>query len=65
MPQDSDADIKTAALEAVKGSGCDLLLVCAFASEAGVHEQTAELIKEIKLGKLTVLPVGQDRGEGH
>jgi adenine-specific DNA-methyltransferase len=52
-----DADIRKAALEAVKGSGCDLLLVCAFAFEASVHEQTAELTKEIKLGKLAVLPV--------
>jgi adenine-specific DNA-methyltransferase len=52
-----DADIKKAALEAIKGSRCDLLLVCAFAFEASVHEQTAELTKEIKLGKLTVLPV--------
>jgi len=52
-----DADIKKAALEAIKGSRCDLLLVCAFAFEPSVHEQTAELTKEIKLGKLTVLPV--------
>jgi adenine-specific DNA-methyltransferase len=52
-----DADIKKAALEAIKGSKCDLLLVCAFAFEASVHEQTAELTKEIKLGKLAVLPV--------
>ena len=52
-----DADIKKAALEAIKGSRCDLLLVCAFAFEASVHEQTAELTKEIKLGKLTILPV--------
>src|SRR5206468_1225318 len=52
-----DADIKKAALEAIKGSRCDLLLVCAFAFEASVHEQTAELTKEIKLGKLAVLPV--------
>ncbi len=44
-------------MEAVKGSGCDLLLVCAFAIEASVHEQTAELTKEIKFGKLAVLPV--------
>ena len=29
-----DADIKKAALEAIKGSKCDLLLVCAFAFEA-------------------------------
>jgi adenine-specific DNA-methyltransferase len=52
-----DADIKRAALEAIKGSRCDLLLVCAFAFEASVHEQTAELTKEIKFGKLAVLPV--------
>src|SRR5206468_10675762 len=52
-----DADIKKAALEAIKGSGCELLLVCAFAFEASVHEKTAELTKEFKLGKLTVLPV--------
>lgn len=52
-----DSDIKKAALEAVKGSKCDLLLVCAFAFEASVHEQTAELTKEIKFGKLAVLPV--------
>ena len=44
--------IKKAALEAIKGSRCDLLLVCAFAFEASVHEQTAELTKEIKFGKL-------------
>jgi adenine-specific DNA-methyltransferase len=52
-----DADIKKAALEAVKGSRCDLLLVCAFAFEPSIHEQTAELTKEIKFGKLAVLPV--------
>jgi adenine-specific DNA-methyltransferase len=52
-----DADIKKAALEAIRGSKCDLLLVCAFAFEASVHEQTAELTKEIKFGKLAVLPV--------
>jgi adenine-specific DNA-methyltransferase len=52
-----DADIRKAALEAVKGSGCDLLLVCAFAFAPSVHEQTAELTREIKLGKLAVLPV--------
>ena len=52
-----DGDIKKAALEAIKGSKCELLLVCAFAFEASVHEQTAELTKEIKLGKLAVLPV--------
>ena len=52
-----DEDINKAAREAVKGSKCDLLLVCAFAFEAGVHDKTAELTKEIKLGKLAVLPV--------
>ena len=52
-----DLDIKKAALEAIKGSRCDLLLVCAFAFEASVHELTAELTKEIKFGKLAVLPV--------
>jgi adenine-specific DNA-methyltransferase len=52
-----DADVKKAALEAIKGSRCDLLLVCAFAFEPSVHEQTAELTKEIKLGKLAILPV--------
>ena len=52
-----DADIKKAALESIKGSWCDLLLVCACAFEASVHEQTAELTKEIKLGKLAVRPV--------
>jgi hypothetical protein len=56
-PFNLDADIKKAALEAIKGSRCDLLLVCAFAFEASVHEQTAELTKEIKFGKLAVLPV--------
>jgi Type III restriction enzyme, res subunit len=52
-----DADIKKAALEAIKGGRCDLLLVCAFSFEASVHEQMAELTKEIKLGKLAILPV--------
>ncbi|MDG3004287.1 hypothetical protein [Paludisphaera mucosa] len=52
-----DADVKKAALEAIQGSRCDLLLVCAFAFEASVHEQTAELTKEIKFGKLAILPV--------
>ena len=52
-----DAEIKRAALEAIRGSQCDLLLVCAFAFEPSVHEQTAELTKEIKFGKLAVLPV--------
>src|SRR5207245_7524463 len=52
-----DAWIKSAALEAIKGSRCDLLLVCAFAFEASVHEQTAELTKELQFGKLRILPV--------
>ena len=52
-----DAEIRKAALEAIKGSRCELLLVCAFAFEASIHEQTAELTKEIKLGKLAILPV--------
>jgi adenine-specific DNA-methyltransferase len=52
-----DVDIKKAALEAIKGSRCDLLLVCAFAFEPSVHEQKAELTKEIKFGKLAILPV--------
>jgi len=52
-----DQWIKAAALEAIKGSRCDLLLVCAFAFEASVHEQTAELSKEMQFGKLRVLPV--------
>ena len=52
-----DADIRKASLEAIKGSNCDLLLMCAFAFEPSVHEQTAELTKEIKLGKLAILPV--------
>ena len=52
-----DQWIKAAALEAIKGSRCDLLLVCAFAFEASVHEQTAELSKEMQFGKLRILPV--------
>lgn len=31
--------------------------MCAFAFEASVHEQTAELSKELQFGKLRVLPV--------
>src|SRR5262249_15955307 len=52
-----DAWIAEAAIEAKKGSRCDLLLVCAFAFEGSVHEKTAELKKEIKFGNLRVLPV--------
>lgn len=33
------------------------MLVCAFAFEASVHEQTAELTKEIEFGKMAILPV--------
>ncbi len=51
-----DADIKKAALEAILGASATCCSVCAFAFEASVHEQTAELTKEIKLGKLAVLP---------
>ncbi len=52
-----DEWINQAALEAVQGSRCDLLLVCAFAFDAGVHDKTAALTKEMRLGKLRVLPV--------
>jgi adenine-specific DNA-methyltransferase len=52
-----DSWIADAAVEAKKGSQCDLLLVCAFAFEGSVHEKTAELAKEMKLGNLRVLPV--------
>ncbi|MBA4191818.1 MAG: site-specific DNA-methyltransferase [Planctomycetaceae bacterium] len=52
-----DAWIADAAIEAKKGSKCELLLVCAFAFEGSVHEKTAELQKEIKFGNLRVLPV--------
>jgi adenine-specific DNA-methyltransferase len=49
--------IKHAALEAIKGSACDVLLVCGFAFDPHVHEQTHELKKEIRFGKLRVLAV--------
>ncbi len=49
--------IKQAALEAVRGSKCDLLLVCGFAFDPHVLEQTQELKKEMHFGKLTILPV--------
>lgn len=52
-----DQWIKAAALEAIKGSRSELLLVCAFAFEASVHEQSAELKKELQFGKLRILPV--------
>ena len=52
-----DAWIADAAVEAIKGSQCDLLLVCAFSFEASVHQKTEELKQEMRLGKLRVLPV--------
>ena len=52
-----DKWIKDAALEAIKGSKPDVLLVCAFSFEASIHEQTAELSKEMQFGKLRILPV--------
>jgi adenine-specific DNA-methyltransferase len=52
-----DEEINRAAREAVQGSRCDLLLVCAFSFAPGIHDKTAALTKEIKLGKLTILPV--------
>jgi len=52
-----DEWIKKAALEAIKGSKPDLLLICGFSFSAGVLEQTAELSKEMQFGKLRILPV--------
>ena len=49
--------IKQAALEAMRGSQCDLLLVCGFAFDPHVAEQTQELKKEMRFGKLPILPV--------
>jgi adenine-specific DNA-methyltransferase len=49
--------IKRAALEAIKGSACDLLLVCGFAFDPHVSEQTKELTKEMRFGKLRILSV--------
>jgi adenine-specific DNA-methyltransferase len=49
--------IKLAALEAIRGSQCDLLLVCGFAFDPHVSGQTEELKKEMRFGKLRVLPV--------
>jgi adenine-specific DNA-methyltransferase len=43
--------VKEAAKEAVQGVGCDVLLVCGFAFDPHVNEETQ------KYGKLTVLPV--------
>ncbi len=52
-----DQWLKSAALEAIQGSKPDLLLICAFAFEASVHQQTAELSKEIQFGSLRILPI--------
>jgi adenine-specific DNA-methyltransferase len=49
--------VKQAALEAVRGSQCELLLVCGFAFDPRVSEQTQELKKEIRFGKVRVLAV--------
>ncbi|WP_165227538.1 site-specific DNA-methyltransferase [Aquisphaera insulae] len=52
-----DEAIRKAALESIKGSSCDILLICAFAFEPSIHEQTADLTREIKFGKVSILPV--------
>jgi adenine-specific DNA-methyltransferase len=49
--------VQQAALEAIKGSRCELLLVCGFAFDPHVHEQSKELKKEMRFGKLRVLAV--------
>jgi adenine-specific DNA-methyltransferase len=49
--------IKLAALEAIRGSQCDMLLVCGFAFDPHVSEQTQELKKEMRFGKLPILAV--------
>ena len=49
--------IQSAAKEAVQGSGCELLLVCGFAFDPHVQEQTEELKKEILFGELRILAV--------
>jgi adenine-specific DNA-methyltransferase len=49
--------IKWAAKEAIKGSECEMLLVCGLAFDPHVHEQTQELKKEILFGKLRILAV--------
>jgi len=49
--------IKQAGLEGIKGSRCELLLVCALAFDPHVHEQTQELRKELQFGKLRILAV--------
>src|SRR5260370_40013771 len=49
--------LKQAALEAMRGSQCELLLVCGFAFDPHVSEQTQELKKEMRFGKVRVLAV--------
>ena len=49
--------IRQAALEAIRGSRCDLLLVCGFAFDPHVSGQTEELKKEMRFGKLPILAV--------
>ena len=49
--------VKRAADEAMNGSGCDVLLICAFHFDAGVHQQTEDLRKEYRFGKLKALPI--------
>ena len=53
-----DADwVRDAALESIKGSSCDLLLVCAFAFDPHVYQMTEELKKGPRFGRLRILPV--------
>ncbi len=49
--------VQQAGMEAIKGSRCELLLVCGFAFDPHVHEQTQELKKEMRFGKLRILAV--------
>ena len=49
--------IQKAALEAIRGSRCELLLVLGFAFDPHVSEQTQELKKEMRFGKVRILPV--------
>jgi adenine-specific DNA-methyltransferase len=49
--------MQKAALEAIKGSQCELVLVCGFAFDPHVSEQTQELKKEMRFGKVRILAV--------
>ncbi len=49
--------VRQAALEAMRGSQCDLLLVCGFAFDPHVSGHTEELKKEKRFGKLPILAV--------